>query len=170
MKNYTNSDYALNKYSDGIVYRFADGIVEVTLKGYLAENPGKNKADFQALKEISDSDYHEEVKATYRQTWKDLHDGGDVDDSIYNADVSAENSYFNEIDAAMNDERYQVKVDLANQILGKLTEKQRTRYLQYRVEGISAREIAKLEGSNHKTVLESLEGAEKKIKKLLESS
>ena len=39
MKNYTDSDYALNKFSDGIVYRFSDGIEEVTLDKYLVENP-----------------------------------------------------------------------------------------------------------------------------------
>lgn len=40
MKNYKDSDYALNKFSEGIVYRFADRIVEITLEDYLAENPG----------------------------------------------------------------------------------------------------------------------------------
>ena len=39
MKNYKDSDYARNKFSEGIVYRFADRIVEITLKDYLAENP-----------------------------------------------------------------------------------------------------------------------------------
>jgi len=31
LKNYRESDYALNKYSQGIIYKFADGVVEVTL-------------------------------------------------------------------------------------------------------------------------------------------
>jgi len=54
MKHYTNSDYALNKYSEGIVYRFADSIVEITLADYLAENPSKTEGDFRELKELSD--------------------------------------------------------------------------------------------------------------------
>ena len=32
MKNYKDSDYALNKFSEGIVYRFADRIAEITLE------------------------------------------------------------------------------------------------------------------------------------------
>jgi len=32
LKNYKDSDYALNKFSEGIVYRFADRIVEITLE------------------------------------------------------------------------------------------------------------------------------------------
>lgn len=50
MKNYKNSDYAQNKFSDGIVYRFADRIVEITLKDYLGENPDKTVEDFMELK------------------------------------------------------------------------------------------------------------------------
>ena len=46
LKNYTDSDYAINKYSEGIVYKFADGIVEVTLADYLRDNPGKTEEDF----------------------------------------------------------------------------------------------------------------------------
>ncbi|MDR0818701.1 MAG: RNA polymerase subunit sigma-24, partial [Oscillospiraceae bacterium] len=57
MKNYQNSDYALNKFSKGIVYRFTDGIVEVTLADYLAENPGRTETDFRILKEASDENY-----------------------------------------------------------------------------------------------------------------
>ena len=46
MKNYKDSDYALNKYSEGIVYKFADRIVEITLSAYLTENPDKTAEDF----------------------------------------------------------------------------------------------------------------------------
>lgn len=34
MKNYKDTDYALNKYSKGIVYKFADKIVETTLSDF----------------------------------------------------------------------------------------------------------------------------------------
>jgi phage regulator Rha-like protein len=37
----------------------------------------------------------------------------------------------------------------------------------YHAHGKTAREIAEIEGSNHKTVLESIWAAEKKIKKVL---
>jgi len=61
MKNYKNSDYALNKFSEGIVYKFADLIVEVTLEDYLVENPGKTAEDFIELKSLSDEIYHQQV-------------------------------------------------------------------------------------------------------------
>ena len=44
MKNYKESDYALNKYSQGIVYKFADGIVEITLEDYLRDNPDRKES------------------------------------------------------------------------------------------------------------------------------
>ena len=50
MKNYRNSDYAANKNSKGIVYRFANQTIEITLEDYLRENPDKNEADFTELK------------------------------------------------------------------------------------------------------------------------
>ncbi len=58
MKNYKDSDYGLNKFSEGIVYHFADCIVEITLGDYLAENPGKMTQDFLELKALSDEIYH----------------------------------------------------------------------------------------------------------------
>lgn len=61
MKNFKDSDYALNKFSEGIVYRFADRIVEITLDDYLTENPGKTEQDFLELKALSDEIYHEQV-------------------------------------------------------------------------------------------------------------
>ena len=62
MKNYRESDYALNKYSRGIVYKFADRIVEVTLEDYLRENPDKTEADFLELKALSDEIYLHQIR------------------------------------------------------------------------------------------------------------
>jgi len=166
MKHYANSDYALNKHSKGIVYRFADSIVEITLENYLAENPGKTEADFLALKNISDSDYHEEVKATYRQTWKDMPES-DTEDSLFNADLSAEGEYFGDFEAVAEDEQYENLRSSARFVLSKLTKIQRKRYVLYHIKGLSTWEIAKKEGTNQKSVLESLNGAEKKIRKVL---
>ena len=61
LKNYKESDYALNKYSQGIVYKFADGTVEVTLEDYLRDNPNGTEADFAKLKAWSDGVYHEQA-------------------------------------------------------------------------------------------------------------
>jgi len=86
MKHYKNSDYALNKFSEGIVYRFADDIVEVTLA------------------------------------------------------------------------------------LDKLTDVQRKRYLLYYVEELTIRQIADIEGVGHSKIQKRIEGAQKKIKKVLAST
>ena len=44
------SDYALNKFSEGIVYQFSDRTLEISLEDFLRDNPGKTEADFMALK------------------------------------------------------------------------------------------------------------------------
>ncbi len=46
MRNYKDSDYALNRYSQGIVYKFADGIVEITLEDYLRDNLDKTEGNY----------------------------------------------------------------------------------------------------------------------------
>ena len=63
MKNYRNSDYAANKNSKGVVYRFANQTIEITLEDYLRENPDKNEADFTELKSLSDEIYLKQVRA-----------------------------------------------------------------------------------------------------------
>jgi hypothetical protein len=164
MKNYQNSDYALNKHSGGIVYRFADGNrFTITPAAYLAENPDKTEADFLALKAFSDEDYHERDKTDYRQTWKDAP-----------LDVLAETEFCSVpspeaavIDATEEAERQRNRAAIAKKALDKLTDVQRRRYLLYHALGLTLREIAETERANFKTIYESLQAAEKKIQKIL---
>ena len=74
MRNYRKSDYAINKYSPNIVYRFHDEIIEVTLEDYLKENPDKTEQDFAELKALSDQIYYEQDRAESAQTRKDVFD------------------------------------------------------------------------------------------------
>jgi DNA-binding CsgD family transcriptional regulator len=166
MKNYTDSDYALNKYSEGIVYRFADGIVEVTLADYLAENPGKTEADFRALKELSDADYFERDRAENAKTKRNLN-YADVDETELCQSPSPEDLHIGNLLACEEAEQHTQRVELAHKALASLTDVQRRRYLLYHVDGLSSWQIAAVEGSNQKTVYESLQAAEKKIKKFL---
>ena len=163
MKNYTDSDYALNKYSEGIVYRFADKIIEVALEDYLTENPGKTEDDFLKLKAFSDADYHESDKSGYRQSWKNVPIGDLAETNVCSV-PSAEYAVVDEPEEA---ERMETRLTLAKGALDKLTEVQRRRYIQYHADGLSSYKIAELEGKDHKTILESLRAAEKKIKKFL---
>ena len=169
MKHYTNSDYALNKYSEGIVYRFADEIVEITLADYLTDNPGKTEDDFRALKELSDGIYLEQVQDENAQTKKNS-PFDEMDESLLYGEPSPEDILVGEINALEDAERYQERLNTANRALEALTEVQRRRYLMYRVEGMTLRQIADTEGVLHSKIQKSIEGAEKKIKKVLADS
>ena len=72
MRDYRKSDYAINKYSPNIVYRFHDEIIEVALEDYLKENPDKTEQDFAELKALSDEIYYEQDRAESTQTRKDV--------------------------------------------------------------------------------------------------
>lgn len=166
MKNYTDSDYALNKYSAGIVYRFADSIVEVTLADYLAGNPGKSEADFRALKELSDSIYLEQARDENAQTKKNA-PYDELDEAAPRHAPSPEDLLIGEIDAREEALRREQREETAARALDTLTEVQRRRYLLYHTDGLTVREISKIEGAHFTAVHESLRAAEKKIRKFL---
>ena len=169
MKNYQNSDYALNKYSGGIVYRFADEIVEVTLADFLADNPGKTEADFRALKELSDADYYASDRAENAQTKKNS-PFDEMDETLLCGEPSPEETLIGEIEEQEEAERYQERLNTANRALDKLTDVQRRRYLMYHVDGLTLRQIADVEGVVHTKIQNSIEAAKKKIKKVLADS
>jgi len=163
MKDYQNSDYALNKHSDGIVYRFADRIVEVTLTDYLAENPDKTEDDFIALKSFSDADYREQDRHDYRQTWKNT-SLDTIAETMLCSSPSAESAV---IDAQEEAERKRNRAALGKKAWNKLTEVQKRRYFMYHVNGFSTWKIAEAEGVNQSKIVKSLSAADRKIKKAL---
>jgi len=167
MKNFTDSDYALNKYSADIVYRFADGTTAtVTLSDYLAENPEKTEADFLALKELSDSDYFQRDRAENAQTKKNA-PFNESDETMRCCIPSPEDLFIGEINAREETKRREQQAVLANRALAKLTGIQRRRYLLYHVDGLTLRQIADMEGVAFQVIDRSISAAEKKIKKIL---
>ena len=161
MKNYQSSDYAANKYAEGIVYRFANQTVEVTLEDYIRENPGKTEADFAKLKALSDGMYLDQVRGDNAHGKKTV--------SVYhlqNAELvpSPEDTVIEQPERAAKEKR---RRKTAKQALDTLTEVQRRRYLLHVADGLITREIAAREGVSHVAVVYSLEWAEKKIKKFL---
>ena len=72
MWNYRKNDYAANKYSPNIVYRFNDEIIEISLEDYLEENPDRTEQDFLKLKALSDEIYYEQDRAENTQTRKNI--------------------------------------------------------------------------------------------------
>ena len=160
MRNYKDSDYALNLYSQGIVYKFADGIVEITLEDYLRDNPDKTEEDFTELKALSDEIYYQQDRQEYRVSHRNVSISG-MEDTLVASALS--------VDAELIQKAEEKKaLEAAIRLLesGKLTAIQKRRFYLHFFHGLSTRQIAKLEGVNQKTVWESLMWAEKKLKKI----
>ena len=163
MKNYRDSDYAANKKAKGIVYRFANQNIEITLEDYLRENPDKNEADFTELKFLSDEIYLKQVRAENAQTKKNV--------SIHSLEAttlccvaSPEDDL---IESEVQAEKQKQRRKIAAKALSTLTEVQRRRYLMYVADEFTIRQIADLEGSHFTSVSESICAAKQKIKKYL---
>ena len=169
MKNYRNSDYALNRYSEGIVYRFADEIVEVSLADYLIENPNKTADDFRALKELSDADYFSRDRAENAQTKLNISING-IEEIVCFGEPSVEELLYGEFTAIDEAEKHNQYLELMRLVLSRLTDTQRRRYLLYVVAGLNEREIAEIEGSTQQAISKSLHWVEQKIKKILNST
>ncbi|MPM96729.1 hypothetical protein SDC9_143894 [bioreactor metagenome] len=159
MKNYKDSDYALNKFSEGIVYRFADRIVEITQEDYLAENPGQTAQDFWELKALSDKIYHQQVTHENRTSRLDVSMNG-TEETEQLADPPLD------LDLIHKSDIKKVK-EAARRLLdsGELTEIQRRRFLLHFVEGLSYRQIASREGVHFTSAHESIEAVVTKLKK-----
>jgi len=162
MKNYKSNDYAINKYSDGIVYKTANQIIEISLVDYLKANPDKTEQDFRELKALSDEIYLEQDRIENRITKKTL---------------SLENTkQIQDITALTIDESYIEKLDKQNIALafkkflkdGSLTEVQKRRFIMHVFKNISMREIARIENVDFTSVRESIHSAKRKLKKLFE--
>ena len=163
MKNYRDSDYAANKYAEGIVYRFADQTVEITLDDYLRENPGKTEADFAELKALSDGIYEEQGRDENRQTYKNTAIHGLEETNAF-AIPSPEDVLISRTEQAEKEKR---RKQTAKTAWDSLTEVQRRRYYLHTVKDLSSWKIAEIEEVKHQSILESLAAAEKKIKKYL---
>jgi len=167
MNDYRKSDYAVNKFSKGIVYRFNNKIVEVTLDAYLRENPDKTEADFIALKDFSDADYKAQLYKQNNQTRKNV--------SIHNYELSSElvpdlpginveKDYIDKQDR-------QVALQSLHKLLtgNKLTETQARRFKSHVLEGKTFREIAKREGVNVNAIEKSVYAAIKALRREFEA-
>lgn len=160
MRNFNESDYALNKYSEGIVYKFADGKTQtIWLEDYLSANPGKSAEDFAKIKALSDELYHEQVIVEHRTGRLDVTING-LEETEQLATVSIDTELIHKADTG--------KALKAAKLLlnsGKLTEVQRRRFMLHFFKGLSIRQIAELEQVDFRAVWESLHLATKKLKK-----
>lgn len=159
MKNYHQSNYALNKNTCNIVYRFTDGTVEITLEEYLALNPGKTKKHYGRLKARSNAIYRDEARAENAQTKKNV--PIDYLENVRDTDtVSPEAQYIERRDT-----------ELAAQAIRELlegdtlTETQRRRFVLHIVNGLSMRKIALLEGTSHVAIVKTIQSVLRKIER-----
>ena len=162
MGKYNESIYALNKFSENIVYKFADGIHEVTLEDYLKANPDKNEDDFKSLKAMSDEMFYDEDRADSRHGKKKLSlEYMKETDMVQTVTIDEE---------LIHKQNGQVALQSAYELLeGKeLTEIQRRRFILHYFKNVPAREIARREGVCHSSVLRALELARRKLKNIFE--
>lgn len=166
MSKYQNSDYALNKYSEGIVYRFADGVKEITLSDYLLDNPGKTQEDFAELKALSDGIYYEQDRADSAQTRNDLSIHG-MEEMNCCATRPLEDELMERY-VEIRSRRYARQAVRALLEGRTLTEIQRRRFCLHIFQGRSTRQIARLEGISFQNVAKSINLAIQKLKKLFD--
>lgn len=159
MRKYQDSDYAVNKYSPNIVYRFADGAVEVTLEDYLRDNPDKTEQDFAELKVLSDEIYYEQDREDTRYGKRKRSIDG-LEETERFATVSLDVELMHK-----SDEINAMKA--AKQLLdsGELTEVQQRRFIHHFINGLSYRQIAHQEGVFFTSVAESVNAAVRKLQK-----
>ena len=149
MKIYRDSDYAVNKYANRIVYRFANGqTVTVTLDECLRKNTGSTETDFAELKTLSDEMHLMQVRTDNAQGKKIL-SFNSLEGTLLCAVPSPGYDY---IVAEETAEKHAEQFRLVNKALSKLTDIQRKRYIQHFVNGRSLRKIASSEGTHFTSV------------------
>lgn len=165
MKTFQNNNYALNKFSENIIYIFQDELIEITLEQFLFENPTATEDDFIYWKELSDELLYEEDRSNWRQTHKN-----------YSLDLmehhnfhmpSPEDLLIEQLSLQEANLVYQENKRKLPLVLNSLTETQKRRYLLYICAGMTERAIASSEGVSQQSIHECLVGVEKKISKLL---
>lgn len=158
MKNYRKSDYALNKFSKGIVYQFADRTVEISMEDFLRDNPDQTEDDFLALKAESDGIYLEQIRQETAQGNKTVSMTG-LEDTVAHPAPSLDDSYI------MADDHRRVKLAVDKLFrCGKLTVKQKERFIKHFFAGVSLRKIASDEGVHFTSVDESIRRAVDKLR------
>ena len=118
-------------------------------------------SDFDTMKEF----LTEKTRNDFNTDWSATKLNVDID-KLENTDLlsvqSVEDDYIERIDAAVEDYR---TLENAMKVLDScLTKIQKKRYITSRAKGLSTREIAEKEGVSQRTVQDSLELAERKIK------
>ena len=150
-------------YTINIVYRFHNEIIEITLEDYLKENPDKTEHDFAELKALSDQIYYEQDRAESAQTRKDvsIHSS---EETVHCATRSLDEEWEERIVDIQN-RKYAWKALGQLFTMGALTEVQKRRFRLHVFQGLSIRQIGRMEGTSHQAVAKSINLAIAKLKK-----
>ena len=157
MKNYKDSDYAANKYSPNIVYRFGNETVEITPEKFLADNPNMNEDDFLRFKALSDAIYLEQVQTEHFSNRKNV---------SLTVLEETEACATRPIDEYIEKQEEKAVLRAVQRFLDSdiLTETQKRRFKLYFLRGYTIRQIAKVEHVCINAVEECLMAALKKLK------
>jgi predicted DNA-binding protein YlxM (UPF0122 family) len=154
--DYQNSDFAINKQSDGIAYRSVTGkIIIITKDRFLSENPKMTEADFESLKAFSDEDYRVRCNSDHTEARRGLPYCDSVECEEY-ADTSMEDKLIGKEQVS----RLYEETDNC------LTETQRRRFDLHCFQGYSIRQIADGENASFTSVEKCLNLAKKENKKI----
>jgi DNA-binding CsgD family transcriptional regulator len=169
MSNFnTRTDWVFNQNNKAaLVDHHADGDEVITLERFLADSPNNTPEMFAALKAESDAIFEAEDNAA--------RECGENEIPLYDwsgkcATPSLEDELFGdggESERNANLERREKLFALLPAAMDKLSPTQLRRLLLHRRDGLTTREIAEQEGCSHQSVVESLQAADKKIKKFL---
>lgn len=158
-KKYNFNAYAVNKYSEGIVYTFVDGtVVEIKLSSLMESDKNITLEKFQELKNASDAIFKADDKAENLKSKYERFSYETIEDSSWIATKSPENIYFEKLE----DELYNAKLERFKNT--KLTKKQKRRF-EMLLDGKTLNEIADYEGCTHQNISASRIAIQKKYNK-----
>ena len=144
-------------------YRFHNEIIEITLEDYLKENPDKTEHDFAELKALSDQIYYEQDRAESAQTRKDVSIHG-LEETEHCATRALDEEWEERVVDIQN-RKYAWKALEQLFTVGALTEVQKRRFRLHVFQGLSTRQIGRMEGTSHQAVAKSINLAIAKLKK-----
>ncbi len=162
MAKYYHSDYALNKKTDSIIYRLADGsLVEITMEDYLSQNPELTEEQFHELKELSDEMFKDEMNADKQEHRTVKKQGNEKNKVILQQSQD---------DMLIEDEEREKIRSVTNKLLasGKLSKTQERRFKAHYYDGKSYRQIGREESVSQVAIFKSVKNAVAKLKKFYE--
>ena len=130
---------------------------------YLKENPDKTEHDFAELKTLSDQIYYEQDRAESAQTRKDVSIHG-LEETEHCATRALDEEWEERVVDIQN-RKYAWKALEQLFTVGALTEVQKRRFRLHVFQGLSTRQIGRMEGTSHQAVAKSINLAIAKLKK-----